>query len=70
MTSERPRSIECPAGCGKRAWPSRKAAKQAARVLYPGAVMRAYLCRSDGVSWHLTSQATATITRYREAGAS
>ena len=52
----------CPA-CGKRCYPRRKAAKLAARRLYPGKHMRAYQC---GEFWHLTSR----LARQKEAARS
>lgn len=36
--------------CGKHRFPSRRVAKQAARLLYPGEALRAYAC---GDSWHI-----------------
>lgn len=40
---------ECPT-CGKRSFPTRRAAKQAARAWFPNEALRAYQC---GDSWHI-----------------
>jgi hypothetical protein len=37
--------------CGKWAYPSRRQARRAARVLHPGERLRAYACLRAG-SWH------------------
>lgn len=52
---------ECPA-CGKRCYPRRKAARLAARRLYPGKHMGEYKC---GDFWHLTSQPARRKARER-----
>lgn len=49
------------AGCGKRCYATRADAKRAGRQI--GGHARAYRC---GDWWHLTSQDTETVTRYRE----
>lgn len=36
--------------CGKKRWPDRKAAKRAAKAMYPGHVLRAYRCAG---AWHI-----------------
>jgi len=60
--------IEAGCWCGKIRYQTRRKAKRAGRELrgkgYGGGVWRAYRC---GEFWHLTTQDTATITRYREA---
>jgi hypothetical protein len=52
----------CP-DCGKRGYISKRAAKQAAGVLYPGTRMRVYRC---GDMWHMTSFDAAAIASLRE----
>jgi hypothetical protein len=70
MTDSRQREafLTCP--CGKRAYTSRAVARRAARILYPGARMRAYACRADagrsGPWWHLTSQDARRVAWWRE----
>lgn len=44
-------SIECP--CGKRAYRSRKAARQKARNLYPESLMNVYKCPQVQDNWHM-----------------
>ena len=39
--------------CGKRAYATRKHARKAAHVLYPGDAMSPYPCREGGTCWHL-----------------
>jgi hypothetical protein len=51
----------CPV-CGKRCYPKRKAARLAARRLYPGKHMREYQC---GDYWHLTSRLARKKARPR-----
>lgn len=55
-------TITCPT-CGKVSFPTRQAAKRAGRQLYPDTLMRAYRC---GRWFHLTSQPTEVVTRYRQ----
>ncbi len=54
----------CPS-CGKRAWPTRKAAKQAARGRF--AMLTAYRCEERPAWWHLGNRppevARGTIPR-------
>lgn len=43
------RGVECPEGCGKRAYRNRREAKRAARRYHPGDHLSAYPC---GQLWH------------------
>lgn len=52
--------------CGKKLYPSRKAARAVARILYPERRMRVYAC---GEQFHLTSQDAATTARKRRQAA-
>lgn len=45
--------------CGKRGFSTRKAARQAARRLFPEARMSAYRCHHGGTSWHFGHQPAA-----------
>lgn len=54
-------SFTCPV-CGKKSYLSRKGARQAARILYPGRRKRIYGC---GDYWHFTSQDARTTTAWR-----
>ncbi len=60
--ASRPMTVICP-DCGKVGFPDRQSAKQAARQLYPDTLMRVYRC---GQWYHMTSQDTETVTRYRQ----
>ena len=56
------RSIGVCSVCGKQMYLSKKDAKADARRLYPGDLMRVYQC---GEMWHITSQSTRQMTRWR-----
>ena len=67
MTDRRDRSplAACP-GCGKQAFTSRKVARRAAPILYPGQRMRAYQCGETPGWWHLTSRPAAKAAYWRD----
>jgi hypothetical protein len=52
---------QCPS-CKRRCYASRKTAKYAARLLYPGTHMGKYRC---GGFWHLTSMTEPAVLRRR-----
>lgn len=45
--------------CGKRGYSTRKAARRAARRLFPEHRMSAYQCHDGGTSWHFGHQPAA-----------
>lgn len=64
--SGRAGSLEtCPV-CGKQSYRSRKAAKAAARRLYPDRRRRVYRCDGESGEWHLTSQPAETTARWKD----
>jgi hypothetical protein len=62
----RPSAVATCQACGKRSYASRKAAKSAARLLFPGKDMHLYQCPASEEYWHITSIPLPEVIQWRK----